>query len=78
MAALNCPVCENKIEFPDRTKAGERITCPRCYAQLALYKHKGEWVVGCAFCKEPVFDPALCEECERRHERKKLLEEGRL
>ena len=35
--------------------------------------------VPCRCCKEPVFDPGRCEECERRHEKKaELIEEGRL
>ncbi len=78
MSGLRCPICEANIDFSENAKAGERVSCPNCYAQLALYKHKGKWVVGCAFCKEPIFDPARCLECERRHERRKLLEEGRL
>jgi len=76
---FKCPICEADIQIPDNTKPGERITCSSCYAQLGLYKFHGKWTIGCAFCKEPVFDPAACEECERRHERrKKLIEEGRL
>ena len=79
MPALDCPICEANINFSDEAKAGERITCPNCYVQLALYKHRGKQVFGCALCKEPVFDPARCNECERRHEkRRQLIEEGRL
>lgn len=78
MPALNCPICETEIDLPDKAKAGARITCPACYAQLGVHKHKGRPMLGCAFCKEEVFDPARCEDCERRHEKKKLLEEGRL
>jgi len=73
-----CPVCENFIEVSDQAKAGERITCPNCFAQLVVHHKKGKIVLGCAICKEPVFDPANCDECERRRERKALLEEGRL
>ena len=79
MKTFKCPICETNIEFPDNAKAGERATCSNCYAQLGLNKHRGKWVIGCAFCKEPVFDPASCDECERRHEkRRQLIEEGRL
>ena len=75
---LKCPVCEFKIELPDNTRSGKRVTCPNCFAQMALFKHKGKQVLGCALCKDPVFDPGNCEECERRREKKKILEEGAL
>lgn len=79
MASQKCPICEAQIEIPAGPREGKRITCPNCYAQLGIHRHKGKWVLGCAICKEPVFDPSLCEECERRHEKKReLLEEGRL
>jgi primosomal protein N' len=73
---LKCPVCEYKIELPDNIRSGKRITCPNCFAQMALFKYKGKPVLGCALCKDPVFDPGNCEECERRREKKKILEEG--
>ena len=75
---LKCPVCEYKIELPDMIRAGKRVTCPNCFAQMAVFKHKGNYVLGCALCKEPVFDPTNCEECERRREKKKILEVGEL
>jgi primosomal protein N' len=75
---LSCPVCENEIEIPEGAKEGSRLTCQNCFAQLALYHHGGEKLLGCAFCKEPVFDPEKCADCERRHEKKKIIEEGRL
>lgn len=78
MAKLNCPICEIKIDIADDKNEKGRITCPNCFAQLAVYKHKGRMIFGCAYCKESVFDPARCDECERRHEKKRLLEEGRL
>jgi C4-type Zn-finger protein len=79
MKLLKCPICEANIEIHEKTKGGERLTCPNCFAQLALYKHRGKLVFGCAYCKELVFDPAACDECERRHERKRqLIEEGKL
>lgn len=78
MIKLNCPICENAIELPDNSKEKQRVTCPNCFAQLALYKHNGKHVLGCAICKEPLFDPANCEDCERRREKKKILEEGAL
>lgn len=78
MPKYRCPVCENEVEVPEGVKPSERITCPHCFAQLALHKHHGELVFACAICKEPVFDPDQCADCERRREKKKLLEEGRL
>jgi DNA-directed RNA polymerase subunit RPC12/RpoP len=75
---LPCNICEYKIDVPDSTTAGARITCPNCFAQLGLYKYKGQFVLGCAICKEPVFDPNACALCERSRERKSLLEEGKL
>ena len=78
MMNFNCPICESAIEIPDSAKTGERITCLNCYSQLALYKHKGKHVIGCAVCKESIFDPQNCGDCERRRDKKKLLEEGRL
>jgi hypothetical protein len=78
MKTYQCPICDNNIEVHDHTKPGERITCPHCFAQLALHKHKGQLVFACAICREPVFDPSQCAECERRRERKLILEEGRL
>jgi primosomal protein N' len=75
---LQCNVCEYKIELSDKAKPGERITCPNCFAQLGLYKYKGKFVLGCAICKEAVFDPNACAVCERNRERKSLLEEGKL
>ncbi len=73
---LECPICENEIEIPEGAKEGTRLTCQTCFAQLALYLHGGEKVLGCAFCKEEIFDPDQCAECERRREKKKILEEG--
>ena len=75
---LKCPVCEYPIELPATARAGKRVTCPDCFAQMALFKHKGKALLGCALCKEPVFDPKNCEECERRRDKKKILEEGAL
>lgn len=75
---LNCPVCENEIEISEGAKEGKRLTCQNCFAQLALYKYKGKKLLACAFCKEPLFDPEQCEGCERRREKKKIIEEGRL
>ena len=78
MIKLNCPICENTIDLPDNSKEKQRVTCSNCFAQLAFYRHNGKPVLGCAICKEPVFDPESCADCERRRERKMLLEEGRL
>ncbi|PIS30242.1 hypothetical protein COT42_03445 [Candidatus Saganbacteria bacterium CG08_land_8_20_14_0_20_45_16] len=73
-----CPICEGPIDVAENARAGERFTCPHCFAQLALHKHKGGLVLGCVFCKENVFDPMRCGDCERRLEKKRLFEEGRL
>jgi hypothetical protein len=78
MPVYKCPVCETGIDIPDNVKVQERFTCPTCFAQLALHKHKRKKVLACAICQEPVFDPANCADCERRREKKTLLEEGRL
>ncbi len=79
MNVLKCPICETDIEILEKPMSGERLTCSNCYAQLALRKIKSKLILGCAYCKEPVFDPVACDECERRHERKReLIEEGRL
>lgn len=75
---LPCNICEFKIDVPEGSKPGARITCPNCYAQLGLYKYKGKLVLGCAMCKESTFNPDRCENCERRREKQAILEEGKL
>ncbi|MBN3033678.1 MAG: hypothetical protein JW873_06250 [Candidatus Saganbacteria bacterium] len=75
---LTCPICEFNFEVPDSTKPKARITCPNCFAQLALHDHKGKKVLACAICKNPIFDPAECGDCERRREKRTILEEGKL
>jgi hypothetical protein len=78
MQTKKCPVCETIIEIPENFHNAQRVTCPNCFAQLALYHHKGVAVLGCAICKESIFNPENCENCEQRREKKRLLEEGRL
>lgn len=78
MIKMTCPICENSLDIPDKAKPKDRLTCPHCFAQLALHKHDGKLFLGCAICQEPVFEPANCGDCERRRERKSILEEGRL
>ncbi len=79
MKKMTCPICETKIDLPDNTKIGERLTCPNCFAQLALYKHQGKDVLACALCKNPTFDAAECGDCERRREKKAaIIKEGEL
>jgi hypothetical protein len=73
---INCPICETKIDLPKGKIEGKRITCQNCFAQLVLFKNKDQVMAGCAFCKEPVFTPEQCEACERRREKKKIIEEG--
>jgi len=75
---LKCPICETKIELSGDEKPGKRVTCANCFAQLALFKHKGKFMLGCAICKNPLFDPGNCEDCERRREKKRILEAGEL
>ncbi|MFH1710609.1 MAG: hypothetical protein ABH860_06075 [bacterium] len=75
---LLCNICEYKIDVPDGTKPRTRITCPNCFAQLGLYKFKGQFVLGCAMCKELTFDPTSCENCDRRREKRSIIEEGKL
>jgi len=75
---LNCNICEHEIDIPDTKKVGERIMCPNCFAQTALFKHKGKPVLACALCKDQEFDPLNCSECERRRDLKKIYEEGNL
>ena len=78
MKKFSCPVCEFEIELSDKTGEKVRVTCPGCSAQLGLFKQGDKFILGCALCKEPVFDPSNCEECERRREKHKLIEEGRI
>jgi hypothetical protein len=78
MKTYKCPICDSEIELADDTRPGERLTCPNCYTQLALRKHRGKLILTCPTCKEEVFDPQNCEECDRRMDKKKLLDEGRL
>ena len=78
MKSFICPICENKIELSDKAKAKDRVTCPTCFAQLALHHVHGKLILGCALCKEPEFDPANCGDCETRHEKKRILTEGAL
>lgn len=74
---LACPVCENEVDIPKNIKVKQRITCPSCFAQLALTKFEGKPTLACALCQEPVFEPDNCEECERRHEGKTIIKEGK-
>lgn len=76
MIKIKCHICENDIELPDKVKEGERVTCPSCFAQTAVFKHKGKVILACAFCKDEDFDPTNCGKCERRRELKKIYEEG--
>jgi hypothetical protein len=75
---MACPICEVKFDIPEGAKPKERLTCPNCFAQLALHQHKGKLILGCALCKNPNFDPVECGDCERRREKKSILEEGQL
>jgi len=78
MTNFKCPICETKITVEDSAPKGQRITCPNCYAQLAIQQVKDKKFLACAICKEAVFEPDNCEECERRRERKKLINDGEL
>ena len=78
MAVYKCPICESNFDVADNTKPGQRLSCPTCSAQLALRKHRGKLVLTCPTCKEEIFDPQNCEECETKREKQRLLNEGRL
>ncbi len=78
MKKMTCPICENPIELPESAKAKDRITCPNCFAQLALHDVHGKLVIGCALCKEPQFDPENCGNCETRREKQTIIKEGKL
>jgi hypothetical protein len=64
MTKLTCTVCEHAIELPDSTKAGERFTCPNCFAQLSLHIYNGKKVARCAVCTKELKECSL--DCERR------------
>jgi len=72
----DCPICESPIDIPEAVKIGFRVTCPNCFAQLAIFKSKEDYVLGCALCKNPIFEPGNCGDCERRRENKKIYEAG--
>lgn len=74
MLKFNCPICENPISLPEDVKVGQRLTCERCSAQLAVHKHRRRFFLGCPLCQEEVFDPMKCDACERRRELKKIYE----
>lgn len=60
---LKCIVCENNIKVPLKTKPGERLTCPNCFAQLSLEIVKGQRVLRCALCKNGLLECG--ENCEQ-------------
>ena len=64
--SYKCPVCESPIKVPARAAVGERIVCENCFAELALHNYKGNFFLGCPFCKEEIFNPTNCGPCERR------------
>lgn len=74
---FKCPICESPIDVTNK-KDGERLTCHVCFAQLALHRHKGKHYLACAMCKNAIFNPDNCENCESRLEKQRLLDEGRL
>ena len=76
MLKFSCPICENRIELPEDVRPGYRFSCERCFAQLAVHKHRKKMFLGCPFCKEEVYDPGNCDLCERRHEKVKLYKDG--
>ena len=78
MKNFKCPICEAEIKMEEPLKISERFNCENCFAELALHKHKKNIFLGCALCKEPGFDPNNCADCERRQEKKSILDEGRL
>lgn len=78
MLKLSCPICEAPVEVPPLVEERTRVTCHNCFAQLAVYRQKDEIILTCAMCKESIFDPENCENCDRRREKKRIFEEGRL
>ena len=60
---LKCIVCEHKFEVPLKTKVGERLTCPNCFAQLSLQIVEGKRVLRCALCQKGVLECG--ENCEQ-------------
>jgi hypothetical protein len=75
---LTCHICETAFEIPASAKPGDRLTCTNCFAQLGLHKVGGKFYLGCPMCKEEIFTSKACGDCERRREKKTLLEEGKL
>lgn len=62
---FKCPVCEHEIQLQEGTKDGDRITCPNCFAQLAIKIEEGRKKLKCALCANPKL--ADCKpDCERR------------
>jgi len=60
---LKCNVCEHRFEVPLKTKAGERITCPNCFAQLSLAIVNGKRTLRCAMCQQGVLE--CVNDCEK-------------
>jgi len=75
---FKCPICESPISMPNHLGGGERIVCENCFAELAVHKHKGNFFLGCPFCKEEVFSPTNCGACERRRGKVEKWESGQL
>jgi len=48
---LKCNVCEHEIEVSGM-KEGRRLTCPNCFAQLAVNIINGKKVLRCAICRK--------------------------
>jgi len=48
---LKCKVCEHEIDAAGM-KEGQRLSCPNCFAQLAIYIIKGKKALRCAICKK--------------------------
>jgi len=53
----SCPACGAHIRF-DVRNAGQKTTCPRCYAVVTLRKPDEKLKMACFFCHEHIEFPA--------------------
>ena len=72
MVVLSCPVCEAKVELPQKAKLDDRVSCLNCYAQLVFRKIKGKLELRCSLC--PGDEIECTEDCERRLAHLKQME----
>lgn len=64
---LKCNICEHEIDVSGM-KEGQRLTCPNCFAQLAVRITNGKKALRCAICK---LDEVECTpDCEVRFKKR--------